>query len=79
MPIDGKTKAFILLKSLLASLQTNEPVESLNNTVELYRSMKSTKKIAHYMSKLDAETSTEPIMILKRKIKNSYIFGRHNN
>ena len=77
--INERTKAFILLQSLFASLQTNEPVKSLNETVELYRSMKVTKKIVRYMSKLDVESSEEPMLLLKRKIKNSYIFRGHNN
>ena len=77
--INERTKAFILLQSLFASLQTNEPVKSLIETVELYHSMKVTKKIVRYMSKLDVESSEEPMLLLKRKIKNSYIFRGHNN
>ena len=76
--IDEKTKARVLWGSFCACLHTHNPVKSLNETVELYRSMRAVNKIANYMPKTETETS-EPIMIIKSKIKNSYIFRRQNN
>jgi hypothetical protein len=78
-PIGEKTKATILLNSLYSCLQTHNPVNSMNETVELYRSMKGIKKIAYYMSKVDRESSKDPILILKEKIQHSHIFKRQNN
>ena len=78
-PIGEKTKANILLNSFYACLQTHNPVRSMNETVELYRSMKGIKKITHYISKVDQESSKEPISILKEKIQHSHIFKRQNN
>jgi hypothetical protein len=66
-PIGEKTKATILLNSLYACLQTHNPVNSMNETVELYRSMNGIKKIAHYISIGDRESSKDPISILKEK------------
>jgi len=53
--IDEKTKAKILLNSLYSSLQTHNPVDSMNETIELYRSMKGIKKVAHYISTVGRE------------------------
>jgi hypothetical protein len=80
--INDETKAFILLTSLYSSLQREEPIKSMYETVELYRSMKGTKKIAKYMPMMpnrNVEPFEEPIEILKEKIKKSYIFKRYNN
>jgi hypothetical protein len=66
-PIGEKTKAKILLNSLYSCLQTHNPVNSMNETVELYRSMNGIKKIAHYISIGDRESSKDPISILKEK------------
>ena len=77
--IEDKTKAFVLVNSLYSSLQTNNPVHSMNETVELYRSMRGVKKIAKYMSILEGEISDDPLLILREKIQTSPIFGRQNN
>ena len=78
-PIGEKTKATILLNCLYSCLQTHNPVNSMNETVELYRSMKGIKKMAYYMSKVDQEFSEDPILILKAVIQHSHIFKRQNN
>jgi hypothetical protein len=76
--IDEKTKARVLWGSFCACIEKYNPVKSLNETVELYRSMRAVNKIANYITETETENS-EPILILKRKIKNSYIFTRQNN
>jgi len=79
--IKDETKAFILLNTRFSSLQNEEPVKSMYETVELYRLMKGTKKIIYLMSMMPKYTGyfEEPIEILKEKIKNSSIFERQNN
>ena len=74
---DRKIKAQVLWDSFCACLQTHNPVKSLNETVELYRSIKSINKIASYMPQTKTQNS-EPILILKQKIEESYIFKRYN-
>jgi hypothetical protein len=76
--INDITKARVLWGSFCACLQTHNPVKSLNETVELYRSMRAVNKIANYIPKTQTET-LEPITIIKDKIKNSHIFRRQNN
>ena len=76
--IDEKTKARVIWGSFCACLDTHNPVKSLNETVELYRSMKAVNKIANYIPETETENS-EAVLILKGKIKNSYIFRRQNN
>jgi len=51
----------------------------MNDTIELYRSMKGIKKIADYMSKVEEQSSGDPISILKEIIQDSYIFKSQNN
>ena len=76
--INDKTRAFILLRSFDVSLQSHNPVSSMNEMVELLRSINGIKKIAKYES-LVARTSIDHISNIKEKIKNSYIFERQNN
>lgn len=76
--IDEKTKARVLWGSFCACLHTHDPVKSLNETVELYRSMRAVNKIANYIPETETENS-EPVLILKSIIKNSDIFRRQNN
>ena len=75
---DEKTKAFILSGSFDVSLQSHNPVNSMNEMVELLRSIYGIKNIAKYRS-LVTTTSIDPISDIKEKIKNSYIFDRQNN
>ncbi len=76
--IDERTKIGLLGESFCACLHTHSPVKSLNETVELNMSMSGVNKIAKYMSKTETENS-EPILIVKSKIKNSYAFRKLNN
>ena len=78
-PLEERKKAKILLNSLYSCLQTHNPVRSMNDTIELYRSMKGIKKIAGYMLKVERESSGDPISILKEIIQDSYIFKSQNN
>ena len=72
------SKAFILSGSFDVSLQSHNPVNSMNEMIELLRSINGIKKIAEYKS-LVTNTSIDPISDLKEKIKNSYLFKRQNN
>lgn len=78
-PIEEKTKATILLNSLYSCLKTHNPVRSMNETIELYRSMKGIKKIAGYMLEAERESTGDPISILKEIIQDSHIFKSQNN
>ena len=78
-PIGEKTKANILLNTLYSSLQTHNPVKSMYETVELYRSMKGIEKIVDYMSKVDSKSSKDPISDIKEKIQRSHVFKSQNN
>jgi len=78
-PLDEHTRGIILLNSLNASLKTSNPVNSMNETVELYHSMKGIKKIADYMGVVNKGSLKDPLLEIKDKIKNSYIFKRANN
>lgn len=73
-----KIRAFILSKSFDASLQSHNPVNAMNEMVELFRSINGIKKIAKYNSLID-KTSEDPITDVKNKIINSKIFKRQNN
>jgi len=75
---DKKTRALILTRSFNLSLQSHNPVNSMNEMIELLRSKNGIKKIAEYKS-LVTNTSIDPISDLKEKIKNSYLFKRQNN
>jgi hypothetical protein len=75
---DKKTRALILTRSFNLSLQSHNPVNSMNEMIELLRSINGIKKIAEYKS-LVTNTSIDPISDLKEKIKNSYLFKRQNN
>jgi hypothetical protein len=76
--INEEKRALILTRSFNLSLQSHNPVNSMNEMIELLRSINGIKKIAEYKS-LVTNTSIDPISDLKEKIKNSYIFKRQNN
>ena len=73
---DPKTRAFVLTKSFDQSLRSLNPVEAMNEMVELLCSIKGIKKIAKYRSMIATTSSLDPILETKEKIKNSYLFGR---
>ena len=75
---DSKTKAFILSKSFDLSLKSHNPVNSMNEMVELIRSINGIKKIAKHHQLIN-KSSFDPITDVKNKIKKSKIFERHNN
>ena len=75
---DSKTKELILSKSFDLSLKSHNPVSSMNEMVELIRSINGIKKIAEYHLSIN-EGSFDPITDVKNKIKKSKIFERHNN
>lgn len=72
------TRAFILSRSFDISIQSPNPVGSLNEMVEFLQSINGIKKIAKYQSMID-KTSSDHISDIKGKIFNSYLFGRQNN
>ena len=76
---DPKTRAFILLRSFDVSIQSPNPIDPMNEMVELLRSINGIKKIAKYESMIATTTSLDPISEIKEKIKNSYLFERQNN
>jgi hypothetical protein len=73
-----ETRAFILTKSFDQSIQSPNPVRTMNEMVELLRSLDGIKKIAKYRSMVD-QTILDPISDIKDKIKNSFLFERQNN
>jgi hypothetical protein len=75
---DPKKKALILSKSFDLSLKSHNPVSTMNEMAELFRSIKGIKKIAKYHL-LTNKNSVDPITDVKNKIKNSNIFERNNN
>jgi hypothetical protein len=76
---DPKTRAFVLTRSFDQSLRSPNPVEAMNEMVELLCSINGIKKIAKYRSMIATTSSLDPILGTKEKIKNSYLFGRQNN
>ena len=62
--INDKTRAFILTRSFDVSLESHNPVNSMNEMVELLRSIYGIKKIAEYRS-LVTKTSIDPISDIK--------------
>ncbi len=78
-PLDEHMRGIILLNSLDASLKTARSVKSMTETVALYQSMRGMRKIADYMEMFDNKTFDDTILVIKEKIKNSYIFNSQNN
>lgn len=76
---DQKTRSFILTRSFDLSLRSHDPVEAMNEMVELLHSINGIKKIAKYRSMIVTTSSLDPILEIKEKIKNSYLFERQNN
>ena len=76
--INEKTRARLIWGNFCACLHSHNPVKPLNETVELYRSVRAVNKIANYIPETEIQNS-EPIVILKSKIKNSHIYRRQNN
>ena len=72
------TRAYILSRSFDLSLQSDNPVRSMSEMVELLRSINGIKKIAKHRSMVD-KTRRDPITDIKEKIKKSFIFQRQNN
>lgn len=76
----GKNKReFILSKSFETSLEVDNPVRYMNETVAIFRSIYGIKKIACNMNSYNKYYSVSSIPDLKKKIKNSYIFKLQNN
>jgi hypothetical protein len=76
--IDSKPKAFVLTGGFDLSIQSTNPVISMNKMVELVRSINGIKNIAQYRSMV-VKTTLDPISDIKEKIKNSYLFESQNN
>lgn len=78
MHANPQSRAFILSRSFDESIQSHNPVGTLNEMVELLRFINGIKKIAKYQSMI-IKTPSDPISNIKEKIKNSYLFERQNN
>jgi hypothetical protein len=78
-PIGKDKREFILSKSFEASLEVDNPVRYMNETVAIFRSIYGIKKIASNMNTYNKYYSVSSIPNLKKKIKNSYIFKLQNN
>lgn len=76
--VNPKTKAFVLTSSFDQSIQSTNPVASMNEMIELVRAINGIKKIADYRSMVD-KTTSNPVSDIKEKIKNSILFKRQNN
>jgi hypothetical protein len=76
---DDRNKAYILSNSFRSSLKSYNPVKSMNEIVEIYRSLAGRKKILQYVSKLEGVSLEYAGFIIDQEIKNASIFKRQNN
>lgn len=73
-----RTKLYILTNALEISLNTHNPVTSMNNIVEIFRSIQGINEMAKDLEQ-SGKALSNPIDSIRRKIMESSIFKRRNN
>ncbi len=72
-------KASILSNAFRSSLRSFNPVKSLNEIVDLYRSLDGRRKISDYVSKSTGMSFKQAVILIDEEIKGASIFKRQNN
>ena len=76
---DEKSKTSTLCRIFISCLKSPRPVESMNETVEMHRSMKYRKKIEKHVSMAYNMSDDEVTLLLKSIIRNSAYFKKNIN
>ncbi len=76
---DEDIRAFILYHSFKSCLKSYNPVKSLGEMAEVYRSLEGRQKISSYVSKSTGMPIEEAKSVIDAEIKGASIFKRQNN